>query len=532
MSNLTPDEIKRLKVAKVKCEKEMLFFTRYFFKAIHKRKFMVGPHHVIIANALERVMRGECKKLIINIAPRFGKTELAVINFIAYALALNPSSNFMHLSYSDDLVLENSEKIRDIIESDEYKTLFGNVQLKKDSKAKKKWKTEAGGSIYVASAAGQVTGFGAGKVDDDDTQTDIQSDIDILNFIDGIDDKRGFNGAIIIDDPIKPADTDYTTRREKVNQRFENTIRNRVNSRNTPIVIIMQRLHPEDLCGYLMESEPDEWEVIKLPVVWDKDSIKTAQKYGFDISGIKIGDPLWPFKLNHEEIAKEKKKARLKNTTHFETQFMQDPQPKEGLCFAKSELQYLDDIKFDRMMEQPGIELFYGDTADEGEDNYSMPMAKIINGKVYIHDVIFAQDNLSAIEPRIIVAVGDHSPVKVFIEANNAGSLHIKDLRKNIPAYQNVINKRLAKSGKSKMSTKVHGVKNTTNKLIRILSQEGFIKDHFVFRAEIVPDSEYGKFMKQIWRYLKNGKEKRDDAPDSIAGLAYVVRTFYGQLFN
>ena len=68
--------------------------------------------------------------------------------------------------------------------------------------------------------------------------------------------------------------------------------------------------------------------------------------------------------------------------------------------------------------------------------------------------------------------------------------------------------------------------------MIRILMQESFIKDHFIFRAEFAPDSEYGKFMKQIWKYLRNGKEKRDDAPDSIAGLAYVIRTFYGHLIH
>jgi len=183
-------------------------------------------------------------------------------------------------------------------------------------------------------------------------------------------------------------------------------------------------------------------------------------------------------------------------------------------------------------MELPGIEIFYGDTADEGDDYYSMPMAKVINGKVYVHDVIFTPDNLSAVEPRVLVKVGEHQPVKVFIEANNAGALHIRDMRKNIPEYQKTINKELSQKGKSKSTyVKIHGVKNTTNKLIRILSQEGFIKEHFVFRAEVQPGSEYDKFMKQIWRYLRNGKEKKDDAPDSIAGLAYVVRTFYGQMF-
>jgi hypothetical protein len=535
MAKLSTEEIKKLKVAKIKCEESLLFFTRYFFKIIHKRKFVVGDHHKIICEALERVMRGECKRLIINISPRFGKTELAVINFISYALALNPSANFMHLSYSDDLVLDNSEKIREIIESPEYKQLFGNVTLKKDSKAKKKWKTDAGGSLYVASAAGQVTGFGAGKVDleEEDLIEDIIENNEVIDdFISRIDDKKGFNGAIILDDPIKPEDADYTTRRDKVNQRFDSTIRNRVNSRNTPIIIIMQLLHPEDLCGYLLEQEPDEWEVIKLPVIWDENSIKIAHKYVPALSQIKVGMPLWPFKMNLEEIEKERKKARLKGSTYFETQFMQDPQPKEGLCFAKKDLQYLDNIGFENIMQMPGIEIFYGDTADEGEDNYSMPMGKIINGKVYVHDVIFTRDNLTAVEPRIIVKVSEYGPIKLFIEANNAGALHMRDLRKNIPLYQSLLLREKKRDNIKIVNTQVHGIKNTANKLIRIISQEGFIKERFVFRAEFDTNGEYGRFMKQIWQYLRNGKEKRDDAPDSIAGLAYVSRTFFGTLFN
>jgi predicted phage terminase large subunit-like protein len=504
MPQHTKEQIARLKVAKYKCQESLLFFTRYFFKEIKGVKFEVNEHHKIIAEALERVLRGETKRLIINCPPRYSKTEMAVVNFIAHALALNPKANFMHLSYSDDLVLTNSENILDIINSDAYKTLFGNVNLKKDSKAKKRWRTDAGGGLYVASTAGQVIGFGAGTVGQ------LEDDLDIDNFITNIDTKEKFGGAIIIDDPIKPDDADYNVRRDKINERFDNTIRSRANSRKTPIIIIMQRVHPEDLCGFLLDKEPDEWEVVKIPAIQTRDGKEEA---------------LWPFKHTLEELYKLKKA----NSIVFDTQYMQDPQPKEGLCFAKNELQYLDDIGFAKMMELPGIEIFYCDTADEGEDYYSMPMAKIVNGKVYIHDALFTQENLSVVEPQIIVRVGEHKPVKVFIEANNAGALHIRDLRKNIPEYFRTIG-RISKIKPT--NTRVIGIKNKTNKLIRILSQEGFIKEHFIFRAEHKADSPYGLFMKQIWRYLRNGKETRDDAPDSISGLAYVIRAHYSNFFD
>ena len=73
-------------------------FTRYFYKRTYKRKFIVGRHHRQIAAALDRVLKGEITRLIINIAPRYGKTELAIKHFIAEGFAVNPASKFIHLS--------------------------------------------------------------------------------------------------------------------------------------------------------------------------------------------------------------------------------------------------------------------------------------------------------------------------------------------------------------------------------------------------------------------------------------------------
>ena len=75
-----------------------LNFTRYFFKMNGSKRFIVGSHHQRVCDALDKVLRGEINRLIINIAPRYGKTELAVKNFIAMGLAINPASRFIHLS--------------------------------------------------------------------------------------------------------------------------------------------------------------------------------------------------------------------------------------------------------------------------------------------------------------------------------------------------------------------------------------------------------------------------------------------------
>ena len=155
-------------IKKQKLENDFLYFTRYFFKENYNRKFVVSPHHQKIANKLKEVIDGKCKRLIINIAPRYGKTELAVKAFIAYGFALNPRSKFLHVSYSQELAVANSEEVRDsFILNPEYDRFF-NVGLNPSSTAKKKWETKEGGVLYATATGGQVTGFGAGDVDNEE----------------------------------------------------------------------------------------------------------------------------------------------------------------------------------------------------------------------------------------------------------------------------------------------------------------------------------------------------------------------------
>ncbi len=292
---------------------DTLWATRYFFRQHEGRTFNVGEHHRRIAEALDRVYSGQCKRLIVNCPPRYSKTEMVVKTFIAKGLAINPASKYIHLSYSANLALDNSERVKDMVTSDWYQRLFPYVQVKPDSKAKQKWYTTTGGGIYATSSAGQVTGFGAGIVDEeypDDLMPTPNSELlSTLKAQQGA--ARSTNqwgGAIIIDDPLKPEDAFSPVMRNKVNDRFENTIRTRVNSRNTPIIVIMQRLHLDDLAGYLQRIEPTEWEVLSLPALSvDSEGQETA---------------LYPFKHTVEELHK----LRAANRFTFETQYQQNPQ--------------------------------------------------------------------------------------------------------------------------------------------------------------------------------------------------------------
>ena len=293
MNNLTNEQ----KVLKVKCESDLLFFTRYIYKENHRRNFIVAPHFVIIANALQKVAEGKTKRLIINIPPRYGKTELAVKCFIAWSLAKNPSSKFIHLSYSDDLALDNSSQTKEYIESEAFQSLW-EMELKKDAQGKKKWFNKDGGGVYATASGGAITGFGAGVAE-----------------------SKEFSGAIIIDDPLKPDDAPSDSRRGSVNERYNSTIRSRVNDRETPIIVIMQRLHEDDLSGFLLNGgSGEDWEHLCLPALNE------------------LNEPLWEDKHSFEEL----EQIRQANRYNFAGQYMQTPSPEEGGEWRKEWFKILD----------------------------------------------------------------------------------------------------------------------------------------------------------------------------------------------
>jgi hypothetical protein len=244
---------------KRKLERSQVAFTKYFFRSRSER-FLPGDHHILIEDALNKLERGElvgpsgkpCKNLLITIAPRFGKTQFISIDWPARCIARNPKAKFIHLSYSDELALDNSAKCRETVTSADYQKMW-KVAIKKDSDSKKKWYTEDGGGMYATAAGGAVTGFGAGSLADVDAEED--DDLDLDAFFEGEQeeyDPNLFYGAIIIDDPIKVDDADNEKERDRVNNRLVTTIASRRNSRNTPLVIVMQRLAHMDMAGFVL----------------------------------------------------------------------------------------------------------------------------------------------------------------------------------------------------------------------------------------------------------------------------------------
>lgn len=329
---MTPNEI-------ADCRTDLLTFVRTMFRARKGADFVTSWHHEIICEALEKAIIGKTKRLIINIPPRYSKTEIAVINFIAWCMGNFPDCEFITASYSKRLASTSTWSARNIIQHEKYKEIFGDIGITKDSNAKDEWRTESGGCVYAAGTEGTITGYGAGKMRD------------------------YFGGAIIIDDPHKAGEANSDTMRQNVIDWFNETMESRTNSKETPIIIIMQRLHEEDLSGYLLAGgNGEKWEHICLPVLNDKD------------------EPLWPFKHTREDL----RRIETSNSYVFAGQYLQLPSPKGGGIFKTEWWRYyraLPTIKYRKI---------YADTAQKTKDHNDYSVFQCWgygeDGKIYLLD--------------------------------------------------------------------------------------------------------------------------------------------------
>lgn len=351
-----------LALAKVLAD-DFFLFSQYFFELLEGEPFISCRHHARVVDALERVYAGEITRLIINIPPGFTKTQLAVISFISWALAKTPESRFFQISYSDRLANENSRKIRDIVTNPEYQKMYG-VQLRRDSTAKSLWRTEPhDGGLVCSPFGGQIAGFRAGRM------------------------SEGFSGALIIDDPLKPADAWSKAKRDTANLTLQNTIKSRLALDSTPIIIIMQRLHYNDPCGFLLRGGTGEhWHHLNIPaVIADEDDDYPAEyTHGIPIDSRLPPGAVWPDKIPAEAMTKMKEA----DPYTYQSQHMGQPIIEgDGLIKTRwfREYQPADLPRLSRLV-------IYADTALEAGQNNDWSVFLVaalgVDSNLYILDVI------------------------------------------------------------------------------------------------------------------------------------------------
>ena len=307
-------------------------------------------HLEAVGFQLERVRRGECRRLILNLPPRHLKSFTVSTAWVAWMLGRDPSTNIVCVSYSTELAGKMARDCRAIMMTDWYKRLFPGTVISKTRSATHDFETTKGGGRLATSVGGTLTGRGG----------DI----------------------IVIDDPIKPDEVRSETTRNAVNEWFSSTLATRLNDKNTgAIITVMQRLHQYDLCGMLLEEGGEDWTQLALPAIAETDAIIPLT--GKRLHHRREGEILHPARESVDTLATMK--AAL-GSIYFAAQYQQNPVPAHGNIVKDNWLMTYDDIPTAPV----GQVVQSWDTASkEGVfTDWSVCITtRIINRKVYVLDV-------------------------------------------------------------------------------------------------------------------------------------------------
>ena len=359
-----------------KCEEDHIFFTRYFFEKREAAAFRLNWHHEKIADKIQGVIDGTIENLVINVEPGASKTELVVINLIARGLALNKRARFLHISYSDDLALLNSQKAKELVESEEYQALWP-MDLRDDSRSMKRWNVEidgrTAGGVYAVSLGGQITGFRAGHM------------------------LPGWQGAIIIDDPLKVEDSYSKPNRTKANRRLVSTVKSRRANPKTPIIVIMQRLAVDDCTGFIRDGNlPGKWTFLSIPALIDNDYIvANAPEYAHAVDDSVVDSKgrfsYWPYKNPLDELLEmerggKNREGQIIGRRVFSAQHQQQPTEEGGnLIHGEWFPRY-------RVLPRMRVRRVYADTAQKTSERNDWTVFQCwglgVDGRIYLLDQI------------------------------------------------------------------------------------------------------------------------------------------------
>lgn len=460
---LTPEQRRYLaeEARRELARRHLLDFTLYTYPG-----YEVNWHHRAYAKELDLFAQGKIKKLLVEMPPQHGKSELCSRRLPAKLLGDNPDLRIGLVSYAHDFVAKFNRSVQRIIDTPEYASLYPGTRLNAQNvrTIAGTWLRNADEFEVVGRAGGMVTvGVNGGLTG---------RPVDTL----------------IIDDPYKDhMDAWSPTTRRNVQDWYDTVASTRLHNGSQQL-LTLTRWHPDDLAGVLLRREPGEWTVVKFP------AIKEGERTDYDPR--KEGDALWPQRHSLERLLSIKK-----NNPHvFQSLYQQDPKPAEGLLFPVESLKRfkLEDLKNRR----PDGIIAISDVADTGSDFYCMLVGFLFDTEIYVVDAIFTDAQVEVSEPLTLGMLVQWDVQRFRIESNNGGRLFAKSIREKYHG-----------------SCFVEDQATTTNKETRILIASGQIKEHMHFRDDILPESDYQKFMDNITGYTIKGPNEHDDGPDGATML-------------
>jgi predicted phage terminase large subunit-like protein len=359
-----------------------------YLEYVHHGRYIPSRHSDLVCQYLEKVERGEIRRLMIFMPPRHSKSMTVTETFPSWFIGRNPERRVIEVSYGDSLARKfgkaNRNKIAEFGEE-----LFG-ITLARDNSSVTNWDIEGhrGGMISVGIGGG-ITGQGA----------------DLL----------------IIDDPIKNRkEADSETYREMLWAEWKDTLSTRLQPGGR-VILILTRWHEDDLAGRLLKHEPDKWTVLSLPAVCESED---------DPLGRKIGEALWPEYGFDEKWAEETKRSVGSRT--WSALYQQRPSPAEGSMFKRSWWKYYRALpaRFDEVIQS--WDCAFKDNKDSdyvvgqvwGRIGANKYLIDQVRGQMDFPTTIQAIRNLSARYP---------SAYAKLIEDKANGTAVIQTLRNEIP---------------------------------------------------------------------------------------------------
>ena len=285
----------------------MSFIERSFYELNPQTAFSKSPHIEVLASRLEACRQGKTKRLIVNLPPRSLKSHAATVAFPAWLLGHKPAIQIICASYGQELADKHARDCRTLMASEFYQKLFPRTRLSSEKKSVNEFLTTGEGFRMSTSVGGVLTGRGA----------DI----------------------IILDDPLKPDEALSETRRRSVNEWYDNTLVSRLNSKeNGIIIIVMQRLHQDDLVGHVLNQEG--WEVLSFPAIAEEDELHLIENaWGRRRFERKISEVLQPDRESRSTL--EGIRATI-GSYNFASQYQQTPVPLGGAIIKTEWLKYYD----------------------------------------------------------------------------------------------------------------------------------------------------------------------------------------------
>src|SRR6185437_5335171 len=249
-----------------------LFIRRVFAELNPGEPFLDNWHIDLIVERLEEVRAGTIRRLAINLPPRNLKSIIASVAYVAWLLGHDPTTKIICASYNQDLATRLGRMCLQVMQSDWYRTLFSKTRLASDRPSAVFFETTMGGSRVATSVGGTLVGLGG--------------------------------DYLIVDDPIKPEEAASDVQRKSVNDWFAQSLLTRLNNKSLGrILLIMQRLHEEDLTGYVIAQ--GGWTHLSLPAIAQQDEIwAITTPFGTIRHRRREGEALHPDREPLAELAK------------------------------------------------------------------------------------------------------------------------------------------------------------------------------------------------------------------------------------